>query len=140
MSVGDLIRGMDEMIISKSHALQLINEGKAQASGVTTHDGHRYQIVNRYDVQRVDHYRLGDDPLTCKCGGTLGSFEAHDMVPRVLRSAEVIDGKLVFDSQHQTMCWDGCTSDGSTNGVFVTATCNDCGMIHENPEIEVIFD
>jgi hypothetical protein len=47
------------MIISRSHANRLVRDGKAIFDGATTDsDGHRWQIVLRYDLQRVDHYRL----------------------------------------------------------------------------------
>ena len=46
------------MIISRSHATRLVREGKATLDGATYHDGQRYQIVIRHDLQRVDHYHL----------------------------------------------------------------------------------
>jgi len=52
------------MIISKGHAQRLVREGKARLGGKTTDQarwGDRYQgkvycIVDRLDLQRVDHY------------------------------------------------------------------------------------
>jgi hypothetical protein len=47
-------------IISKRTAIKLAREGKAEIvrDGVVLHEGERYQIVNRIDVQRTDHYKL----------------------------------------------------------------------------------
>lgn len=46
------------MIITRSYAKRLVREGKAVEDGYTIDDGQRYQIVTRYDIQRVDHYPL----------------------------------------------------------------------------------
>jgi hypothetical protein len=48
------------MIITKAHAQRLIKAGKARtiAGDIATHDGKRYQIVDRLDLQRVDHYEV----------------------------------------------------------------------------------
>ncbi len=51
------------MIISRSHANRLVREGRATKDGATYHDGQRYQIVIRHDVQRVDHYPLDPGSL-----------------------------------------------------------------------------
>ena len=44
------------MIISRSHAKRLVRQGKATEIGVTSSDTKRYVILNRHDLQRVDHY------------------------------------------------------------------------------------
>ena len=49
------------MIISRSHAKRLVRQGKATEIGVTSSDTKRYVILNRHDLQRVDHYLLSDD-------------------------------------------------------------------------------
>jgi hypothetical protein len=47
------------MIISKQLANALINENKAEELGTTTQDGITYyMIINRYDIQRTDHYKI----------------------------------------------------------------------------------
>ena len=53
------------MVISKKYAQKLVREGKARIVGrtttATTWDdrayGDIYRVVNRLDIQRVDHYR-----------------------------------------------------------------------------------
>jgi hypothetical protein len=52
------------MIISRGYANKLVRDGKATLSGSTRHDGKRYQIVNRHDIQRVDHYELKPGQFT----------------------------------------------------------------------------
>ena len=52
------------MIISRGYANILVREGKATKDGGTHHDGKRYQIVIRHDIQRVDHYRLYQGQFT----------------------------------------------------------------------------
>ncbi len=59
------------MIISKGYAKRLVRQGLAAETGRTTdqvrwawrYQGHTYVIVDRYDVQRTDHY------LSNKTGG-----------------------------------------------------------------------
>ena len=47
------------MIIAKAYASRLIKQGKARKSGgTTTKDGIRYDIIDRLDRQRVDHYEI----------------------------------------------------------------------------------
>lgn len=46
------------MIITRSYANKLVRAGKAVLDGATTTNGQRYQIVDRLDIQRVDHYPL----------------------------------------------------------------------------------
>ena len=47
------------MTITKSHAERLIRQGKAVKTTTITEDsGHRYQAIDRIDMQRVDHYRI----------------------------------------------------------------------------------
>lgn len=46
------------MIISRGYAKKLVRQGKATEDNCTYHNGRRYQIVIRHDVQRVDHYEL----------------------------------------------------------------------------------
>jgi len=49
------------MIISKNYALRLIREGKARKAGkLEPDDRYRvYVIIDRLDLQRVDHYLEG---------------------------------------------------------------------------------
>jgi len=51
------------MIISRGHANRLVRDGKAIKNGATYDDGARYQIVERHDLQRVDHYQLDPGQL-----------------------------------------------------------------------------
>ena len=45
------------MIVSSSYAKRLIREGKAEVVGTCTEtDGRQYVVINRYDLQRTDHY------------------------------------------------------------------------------------
>jgi len=46
------------MIISRPYAKRLVRAQKATEDGATYHNGQRYQIVIRHDLQRVDHYPL----------------------------------------------------------------------------------
>ena len=47
-------------IISKRTAAKLVREGKAEIvrDGVVLMEDKRYQVVNRLDACRVDHYKL----------------------------------------------------------------------------------
>ena len=46
------------MIITKEYADRLIKQGRAAVSGRTvSENGVYYVIVDRYDLQRTDHYR-----------------------------------------------------------------------------------
>ncbi len=45
-------------IITQQYAQQLIRDGKAEQTGETTENDTRYAIITRYDLQRVDHYRI----------------------------------------------------------------------------------
>ena len=47
-------------IISRRTAMKLVREGKAEIvrDGVVLMEDKRYQIVNRLDAYRVDHYKL----------------------------------------------------------------------------------
>lgn len=49
------------MIISRNYAKRLIREKLATENGATFDSGQWWRIVNRHDLQRVDHYPLGDD-------------------------------------------------------------------------------
>lgn len=44
-------------IISKQHAQRLIRAGKAAEIGTMKDDHNVYWIINRYDLQRVDHVK-----------------------------------------------------------------------------------
>jgi hypothetical protein len=50
------------MFISKSHALKLIRQGKAECVSTTTEQvGCTHQmswVINRFDMQRTDHVKL----------------------------------------------------------------------------------
>ena len=52
------------MILSKSYLKKLIREGKAQYSNntesesIVNDNGKQYIVVDRLDLQRVDHYML----------------------------------------------------------------------------------
>ena len=47
------------MTITKRYAERLIREGKAvKTTTVSEDNGHRYQAIDRLDLQRVDHYRI----------------------------------------------------------------------------------
>lgn len=52
------------MIISRGYANKLVRDGKATKNGSTHDNGKRYQIVERHDIQRVDHYELHQGQLT----------------------------------------------------------------------------
>jgi len=55
------------MIITREYAKILVRQGKAIENGATNQDGKRYQIVERLDVRRVDHYPLDPGQLAiCK--------------------------------------------------------------------------
>lgn len=43
------------MIISEKYAKRLIATGKAKSTGHCIHDGERYMIIDRIDLQRTDH-------------------------------------------------------------------------------------
>lgn len=49
------------MIISRKYAKKLVREGKAEETGLTC-EGHRWPegdhlvVLNRFDLQRTDHY------------------------------------------------------------------------------------
>ena len=64
MSAGDvgrrLLEGIMGKIISRRTAMKLVREGKAEIvrDGVVLMEDKRYQIVNRLDAYRVDHYKL----------------------------------------------------------------------------------
>jgi len=47
------------VVISRRYARELVREGRAREVGVTRgdQDWERYVIVERLDLQRVDHYR-----------------------------------------------------------------------------------
>jgi len=44
------------VIISKEYAKRLIKAGKAAALCPVTDNGRRYIAIDRYDLQRTDHY------------------------------------------------------------------------------------
>ena len=46
------------MIISKDYADRLVRLGRAAYVGEVAHDGKRWMCVDRYDVQRTDHYLI----------------------------------------------------------------------------------
>jgi hypothetical protein len=47
------------MLISRGHAKRLVRLGKAvEDNAAYDDDGNRWQIVERLDIQRVDHYPL----------------------------------------------------------------------------------
>ena len=60
------------MIISRSQALAAIARGDAAEFSVTDHDGAPMVVVDRYDHQRVDHYRATDADLE-RLGAVLGT-------------------------------------------------------------------
>lgn len=80
-------------IISRSHALRLVRQGKAVIDGYTVPDKTtgqtriEYIILNRFDMQRIDHF-LGfeSDTKGCNAGRSLktgdrvegGQGEDHD--------------------------------------------------------------
>jgi len=47
-------------IITQRQASKLVRDGKAVLTGATKDEGRWYQIVTRYDLQRVDHYPIDD--------------------------------------------------------------------------------
>jgi len=51
------------MIISKEYALKLVRIGKAKLEGKCFDNGNTYMIVTRYDLQRVDHFLIGEGDL-----------------------------------------------------------------------------
>lgn len=47
------------MTITQTYAAKLIKAGKATLTTTVTDDrGHVYQVLDRHDLQRVDHYRV----------------------------------------------------------------------------------
>jgi hypothetical protein len=48
------------MIITRKYALRLVKQGRANVDGDVIHEGKRYAIITRYDLQRTDHYIKGD--------------------------------------------------------------------------------
>jgi len=46
------------MVISKKQAEKAVNNGAAALTCTVEHDGWLWQAVDRYDHQRVDHYRI----------------------------------------------------------------------------------
>ena len=48
-------------IITRDYAMRLVREGNADLTGHTLDNGAWYRVVTRYDLQRVDHYLVGDD-------------------------------------------------------------------------------
>jgi hypothetical protein len=46
------------MIINKKYAEQLVNRGQAEKIGTVAQDGKTYQVINRFDLQRTDHYAI----------------------------------------------------------------------------------
>jgi hypothetical protein len=51
------------MIIKKLTAKRLIKAEKAKESGKVFNDGYTYMAIIRYDLQRIDHYLLGEGDL-----------------------------------------------------------------------------
>lgn len=49
-------------IITKAQADKLIESGDAELSGHTYDDDGKYAIITRYDLRRVDHYYVSDEP------------------------------------------------------------------------------
>lgn len=52
------------MVISKNHARSLEKQGRAKIEKgyiVLQGNGDKYQMVTRYDLQRVDHYLIVDE-------------------------------------------------------------------------------
>ncbi len=48
------------MIITAAHARSLVKSGKATPTTTVTDDqGRVWQALDRHDIQRVDHYRVG---------------------------------------------------------------------------------
>lgn len=47
------------MIITKRTAQKAIKAGTARMVGTCIHDGWRWAIIDRLDIQRVDHYKIG---------------------------------------------------------------------------------
>jgi len=50
------------MIISPAYAKRLIRQGKASKGAIVEDNGTLYQSIDRHDLQRVDHYCIGDAP------------------------------------------------------------------------------
>lgn len=48
--------GDGEMIIKRNTAKRLVRDGQASEVGICHHDEREYIIVDRYDLQRTDHY------------------------------------------------------------------------------------
>jgi len=46
------------MIITRTYAQRLIKQGKATKTTTVNDNGQTLQAIDRYDLQRVDHYRL----------------------------------------------------------------------------------
>ena len=51
------------MIIAKRTAQRLIAVGKATIEGRVYDNDQTYAIITRHDVQRTDHYLIGDGDL-----------------------------------------------------------------------------
>lgn len=84
------------MIITRNHAMRLVREGKATlVSGGTIHNGQRYQIVERHDLQRVDHY-IDDEGLSDEAKARIKDSiqQAINPNPRVVINAQILDGNL----------------------------------------------
>ena len=62
------------MIITREYVKRLVRQGKAIENGATNQDGKRYQIVERLDVRRVDHYPLDPGQLAI-CKMTIGKMK-----------------------------------------------------------------
>ena len=50
--------GTDMSIIKRQTATKAIKSGSARKIGTCVSDGWRWQIVERTDMQRTDHYRI----------------------------------------------------------------------------------
>ena len=44
------------MTITKRYALRLIRQGKARLVRITVIDGKQYGVIDRFDLQRTDHF------------------------------------------------------------------------------------
>ena len=43
------------MILTLAYAKRLIKSGKSTIVATVTHDGVKYYVINRHDLQRTDH-------------------------------------------------------------------------------------
>ena len=51
------------MYITKTYAQRLIKSGKAKKDGLVYHNGSTWMAITRFDLQRIDHYLVGQGDL-----------------------------------------------------------------------------